>query len=77
MHQRVTTPLTSNISNFDDLTSEAYANADADEKKKFFNNSLIIAGKLGSAMHNVPVARSIVTRALQPNDAGGIEALPN
>ena len=51
-----------NISNFDDLTSDAYESAEPDEKTKFFNDSLIIAGKLESATYSVPVARSIVTR---------------
>ena len=57
------------ISNFDDLTSEAYSETEGDEKTRFYNDSLIIAGKLESATYGVPVARSIVARALQPNGA--------
>jgi len=65
----------SDISAFDDLTSDAYKNAADDDKDRFYNDSLVVAGKIESATFSVPAARSIVTRALQPNGADGVKAL--
>ena len=65
----------SDISAFDDLTSAAYNDAGDAEKDRFYNDSLIVAGKLESATFSVPAARSIVQRALQPNGADGVKAL--